>query len=226
MYGHQHAGMKHPKRISRRWAPGGALCAGLVAWAWVGAVPAALPVLDGCTCSVARIRQGWCPACKVGYIAGFRLQSYDLWETLDAHGHDFDGPSIRCAACQQAMKTDGFCDACGMGYLHNLAYLSRLTYHLARGRICDVEGIACHACRQNAQRYGWCGACRRGMVGHVCFVDRSDYDGAAHQMEIVFRAQETIPRCETCAVAMVSNGRCPYCKITYRDGEPLERKPP
>jgi hypothetical protein len=87
----------------------------------------------GCTCELERQRNGWCAACSVGYVADTAIHSKILYDALDAHGHDVDVASLPCASCREAARTDGFCTEHGRGFVHGQAYLSRLSYHLARG---------------------------------------------------------------------------------------------
>lgn len=69
---------------------------------------------------------------------------------------------------------------------------------------------------------GWCERCRIGWIGPVMF-----HDAAAHRAAVVeyrrFRlAVDTLDRCELSAVARYYGGYCPECRITYRDGEPVD----
>ena len=45
-----------------------------------------------CTCVAAKLSNAWCESCKVGYLAGLRIPSERLFDTLDAHGHDYPLP--------------------------------------------------------------------------------------------------------------------------------------
>ncbi len=185
------------------------------------ACPAA-PAGPVCVCAVARLKGGWCPACKVGYLASVRITSEMLFEALDAHGHDFDPAAITCLTCQKAMTDGGYCDQCRMGFVHGQAYLSRLTYHLARGEARDPKGIACPKCRKNSQQAGWCDDCKIGMIGNVATADKKEYEDTLREFQRLLKAIQMIPRCESCAVAMFTGGTCPSCKISYKDGKPRE----
>jgi hypothetical protein len=171
-----------------------------------------------CTCTLAKLRHQWCPACRVGYVAGVRIESELLYEEIDAHGHDIDPARIECKSCQEALKADGFCEKCRMGFVHKQAYLSRLTYYVARGETKDVATIACPGCTKNSERHGWCDACEVGMVGNVAFKLKTEFEQAAKAYDVLREAVATVQRCLTCAVAMVIDGRCPACKVAFRDG--------
>jgi hypothetical protein len=178
---------------------------------------------DECTCPAAKPTNGWCRKCRVGYVAGIRIESELLYEELDAHGHTIDPEKITCPTCRAALETDGFCDKCAMGFVRKEAYMSRISYHLARGMPIDPATLSCAACSKNAASYGWCDKCKRGIVGPVAMQDREHFDQAAEAYEIVRAALRMMERCQTCAVAMVLDGYCPDCKIQYQKGKPLQR---
>ena len=49
-----------------------------------------------CTCALAKIDNGWCNKCEVGYVAGVTINSQMLFEALDAHGHEIGPDGIQC----------------------------------------------------------------------------------------------------------------------------------
>ena len=178
--------------------------------------------LANCTCSKSKLEGGWCTACRAGYIAGLRIASLELFEVLDAHGHDYDPEKIQCEACKRAIQSQGFCDSCRIGFWKNQAYLSRLSYHLARGRV--VEKVDCLACRGHRERPGWCEICGVGFIGNVAISSRDEFDRAKPEFERLVSAVEMLKRCEWCAVALFSDGYCTTCKIQYSGGRRIETK--
>ncbi len=183
---------------------------------WGTAAPAAED--PACVCAEARKHHGWCRACEVGYVAGHRIESEMLFEALDAHGHDIDPRGLTCDSCLAAHADGGFCAEHGMGFVTGQAYMSRLSYELARGETLDVATLNCPACREHARAHGWCAECQRGMVGSVAIRDRAAYENAARAFRTLLAALEKVRECELCASAMVGDGRCPVCKISYKDG--------
>jgi hypothetical protein len=131
-----------------------------------------------CTCELERTRSGWCESCRVGYVGATAIRSQALYDALDPHGHDVDVPGLACAACREAARSDGFCAQHGRGFVGGRAYLSRLSYHVARGEPASVE----------------------------------------HELGLLATAVQTLERCELCAAAMVLDGTCPKCRLSYGRG--------
>lgn len=178
---------------------------------------------DKCTCPTAKIHNGWCARCKVGYAASVKVPSALLFEAIDAHGHDIDAASLRCSTCRAASKSSGFCNACRIGFVNGLAYLSRLTYLLAKGKVTDPATYNCPTCRGHSARFGWCRQCRRGMVGHFAYTDRTVFEEAVREVQRLRSAIAKLKDCELCAIAMITDARCPKCNIHYKEGK---RVPP
>ena len=184
---------------------------------FVGAPPAPAP----CTCASAVETNGWCEPHHVGYVASVRIPSRLLYDVLDAHGHTLDLSTFHCPSCRKAIETDGYCGEHRIGFLHGQAYFSRLTYELARGEVRDSAAIACPVCRKNAQSHGWCKRCRLGMAGRVAIKSEEAYRQVSKALDILEGANRAAVRCEGCALAMVTDTECPFCRITYKDGKPI-----
>ena len=60
------------------------------------------------------------------------------------------------------------------------------------------------------------------MVGNVEIRNREDFQVAAMEYDKLLKAKEVAVRCEMCAVSMIYDSECPFCKITYKDGEPVK----
>lgn len=168
-----------------------------------------------CTCSEATLANGWCRHCNIGYVAGLRVESARLFETMDPHGHDLDLDSITCETCRLAIADGGFCKRCGMGYIGRKTYFTQLTYSLATGQSLRPEGCSCQVCLGNIGDSGWCDACQRGIVGNVAIRDRDTFDMAAGEFELLHRAIARVPACELCGCAMMVHRTCPNCLISY-----------
>ena len=205
-------------------------CAAAVSIAGAIAVPATLgaaprpdkaPEAQGalCTCATAPFTNGWCEKHQVGWVASIKMKSKLLWEQLDAHGHTLDLTTFTCPTCRKAIETDGYCEADRIGFVGKLAYFSRLTYEQAKGRKIDPAKLTCRVCRRNAQSHGWCYKDKVGMVENVAIDDWEAWQRLEKAIALVELANARSTVCETCAVAMVTDGLCPYCRITYKDGK-------
>ncbi|MHC4217860.1 MAG: hypothetical protein ACYSU7_05325 [Planctomycetota bacterium] len=207
--------------------------AALAAVLAVSGLAAAPAGADECTCPAARITNGWCRPCEVGYVASVEVRSAILYETLDAHGHDIDPNSIECESCQSALKVDGFCERCRWGFVSTKLYFSRLTYHLARGEVKDVSKLTCRTCAKNAGRtklpledQGWCARCKIGMVGNTAFKDRKEFERASKELKRLLLAIRAAERCEYCGPALFMDTTCVTCGTTYKDGKKVAAKRP
>jgi len=149
----------------------------LLAIAWRSVM--GLEEVHACTCELERQRSGWCEACELGYVAGVTIRSKELYDALDAHGHDVDVAGLACSSCREAARTDGFCTQHSRGFVGGRLYVSRLAYHAARG---EPEAVP-------------------------------------RELELLATAVETSARCETCAAAMMLDGTCRKCRLSYADGK-------
>ncbi len=197
----------------------------LFLFGFCGGCDRAAPGPPACTtCAAAKLANQWCDSCKVGYVAGVPIHSKLLFDALDAHGHELVLASITCGDCQAAIPREGFCEKCRIGWVDKKAYFSRLTYHLAKGRAVESDRISCPVCRKNAASYGWCDSCKRGMVGNVAISDRADFVGACRGYDIMMASIAALPRCELCALAILADKRCFYCRTWYKDGKPVKHE--
>ena len=59
------------------------------------------------------------------------------------------------------------------------------------------------------------------MVGDLSILGRERWDHVAKAIGILETAEKTSARCEHCAMAIVTDSRCPFHRITYKDGHPV-----
>lgn len=175
-----------------------------------------------CTCSTAKVQNGWCGDCKVGYVDAVKVKSHALFDALA--GAEVKADEIKCASCKKAHASAGYCPDCRVGYVGKKKYTSRVAYVLAKGERMDPAGITCDGCKKNAADHGWCDSCKVGMVGNVAFKDKKAYDEAVEARRILTAAAES--KCEKCAVAMVTDGECQECKVAYKDGKKTKIEKP
>lgn len=176
--------------------------------------------LAACACAKAAQRNAWCRRCNVGYIAGHRVESANLFEALDPHGHEVDLNVMDCESCRRASASGGYCVECRIGFVNGLAYFTRLTWGVAQGIVVTPEDFPCEQCRSFVTRTGWCETCGRGVVGNVVLTDRDNYLATAREYATMLAAIEKVPACDWCACAMVLHSTCPMCLISYESDFP------
>ncbi len=174
---------------------------------------------DICRCAVARVDDGWCPKCEVGYYANIQIKSVTLFETLDLHGHEIDPKKSRCESCRAAHASGGFCESCHMGFIDGRGFFSRVCYAMAKGATAPPP--------PDGQAYAerWCGHCHSGRVANRAFSSESDWSEARRWRDILAAAAKKADACEPCATAMITDGRCFRCRVQYRDGKPAAAAP-
>ena len=173
------------------------------------------------SCEEAKRINGWCEPAHVGYVASVEIRSKFLYEVLDTHGHDIIKSKVTCPTCLKAIETDGYCPAHRIGFVHGEAYMSALTYHLARARKIDPRTLSCLDCRKHTQGIGWCEKDKVGIAGYFAVDDRQEFDELAKAYSLVLAADEKSARCETCAGAMITDGYCRIHNLQYKDGAPV-----
>jgi hypothetical protein len=174
-----------------------------------------------CTCSAPKGMSGWCERHGLGYVGDVEIRSWLLYETMDAHGHLIAADHIQCPTCRAAYDSEGYCEEHKVGFVGKKAYFSRLTYELARAQYTDPTKISCPVCRKNSQGHGWCEKHQIGMVGNFAIKGKDRYQHAAKAIDILEIASKVSEHCEHCAMAIVTDSRCPFHKITYKDGHPV-----
>lgn len=172
--------------------------------------------LAECTCTANKAKGGWCGDCKKGYVAGVEMQSETLYKAVA--GTKADAAELKCDACKEALTKDGFCEKCNVGYVKGMAY-PKYAYYLAKGEVVDPATITCEKCKKNAADHGWCDTCKAGMVGNLKFTDKEAYEQAVKAVRVTKRAAALAAKCDGCALAMVSDGTCEKCKLTYKNGK-------
>ncbi len=102
--------------------------------------------------------------------------------------------------------------------------MTDLTWLVAQGRRAETVSL-CPECRRRAESLvwmepHWCPTCSGGLVGTVFFDKRQIFDDTSDALDILRAAIREAERCELCGCAMVYDGTCPDCNITYLRGRP------
>lgn len=183
-------------------------------------VTASAALAGDCACKADKAHDGWCKECKVGYVDGVKITSKKLYAALQ--GKAVDADHIKCPGCKAALAKNGTCGHCHIEFAANHAYASPVAYHLAMGKLmtsCSAD-MKCEGCKKAADgECGWCDHCKAGIVGNRIFTDKTEYEQAVAAHALLVKASETAKHCEGCGVAMVTNGTCEACKVTYKDGK-------
>lgn len=191
----------------------------LCALVWIGTAAAHAPEAhdsEGCRCAENQALDGWCSECRVGYFAGVRIESAELIEVLDLHGHDVNPEKTRCPTCRERIASGGFCDACQMGFINGKGYFSHLCYAMAKGRVVGESTGPPPRCLASD---GWCDRCSRGRVANRVFSRHGDFIDAQRWLGVLKAAVAKAGQCEVCAGAMIANGGCFRCRVAYKDGK-------
>ena len=182
--------------------------------------------LETASCDEAKRINGWCTTGNVGYVASVPIRSRFLYEVLDAHGHDIIKAHVTCPKCRKAIETDGYCPDHKMGYFHGEAFMSPLTWHLARARKIDPSTISCPVCRKHMSGIGWCEKDRLGIAGYFAVADQQEFEELEAAYRILLLANDMSTRCERCAGAMIADGYCSIHRVTYDGGKAISGTPP
>ena len=168
---------------------------------------------EGCP-HAAKDGKGCQSACKTDQAFGVKLTSQRLAEALQ--GEKTCPYSMKCEGCQDAAKNDGSC--CGKWFCHGKAYRSPVAYALAKGEPYTQEQASqCPGCSEAFASDGFCTACNVGFVAQRMYKGKECYDQAVTAHQTLVKAAETAQKCESCAVAIVTNGTCDKCQITFKD---------
>jgi hypothetical protein len=183
-------------------------------------VMASAAVAGDCSCTADKAANGWCGECKVGHVSGVKLTSEKLYAALQ--GEKVDAESIKCPGCKSAFAKHEVCEGCKVHFAGDQGYKSPVAYHLARGKVIDkaAADMKCEGCKKAAEAgHGWCEDCKAGMVANRAYKNKKNYEQAVEAQTILAKANEAAGRCDTCAVAMVTDGKCEACSVNFKGGK-------
>lgn len=176
-----------------------------------------------CACSGNTARTvSWCGPCKSGVAFGQTIKSEKLVAALA--GHEVKADGMKCSGCKAALKTSGKCEHCKVGFRNGMSFHSPVSLALAKGELVDAEKIECPRCKTIAKEgKGECTNCKVGVVAGMMFKDKEDFVWAKKAGTILASAIKAYEKCEGCAVAMVSDGACEHCKVSFKGGEKVAK---
>ncbi len=169
----------------------------------------------GCD-KVAKEGEGFC--CGKGKIFGVELASKKLYTSLA--GHKFDLENVKCPGCKAAAESNGRCDHCNVGASGGKFYHSSIAYALAKGAPVSAKKAAmCAGCKTAHADDGFCTGCGVGFVAGRMFKGKEIHGAALAAYKTIGKAVVTAKKCESCAVAMVTDGTCADCKVSFKNGK-------
>ena len=74
-------------------------------------------------------------------------------------------------------------------------------------------------CAAALESDGYCDGCGGGIVAHRWYKGKEHYEKAEKARAIVVHAAQAAEKCETCGVAMLTNGECEHCHIKFEGGK-------
>ena len=182
---------------------------------------ASLALAGDCVCKAAKSDNGWCKDCSVGYVSGVKLESQKLYAALE--GMEVKKDDVKCAGCKTAMAAgNGECSACHLMFENGVAYKSAVAADLAAGKHMtqSADDIKCAGCKKAALAgHGWCDHCNGGIVGHQWMTEKDQYEAAVAAHGTLVKASKAAGKCEGCAIAMVTDGTCEHCNVSFKNGE-------
>lgn len=192
-------------------------------------VPAALA--QQCICKSNAIEQAWCAMCKDGVVSGVKITNEKLFAALQGKEMKAEEVAKHCKGCATAMKDNGSCTACKAWFQGGKMYTSALAANIAAGEVLTDEKIAgcpCADCKKSlegADKAKWsefahyCEPCKGGVVAGRCYKGKDVYDHAKAAVAILVKASMAAAKCEGCALAMINDGKCDHCKVSFKDGK-------
>ena len=165
---------------------------------------------------------------SVGLLLGMGFLLLCAWATT-ARRQAREAAIASVCTCALERQRNGWCTVCRVGYVADTPIHSKALYDTldAHGHDVDVAGLACASCRAAARSDGFCVEHARGFVGGRAYLSRLAYHLARGEREkvqselgLLALAVQTVEHCELCAAAMVLDGTCPKCRLSYQGGRP------
>lgn len=186
--------------------------------AFAGAANPAMAGCKGCD-KVAKSGEGFC--CGKGKIYGVELTSEKLFKAME--GSKVDKAEMKCPGCKKAAETNGKCEHCNVSIANGQAFHSNVSFALAKGTPVSAEkAAACEGCKAAHEENGFCTGCNVGFVASRIFASEDSYKAAKAAFATLVKAVSAATKCDECAVAMVTDGECEHCKVSFKDGKKTE----
>jgi hypothetical protein len=114
-----------------------------------------------------------------------------------------------------------------VSFANGKMYTCNYAYVIAVGTPTSDEKVAamitkCESCAKASKSAegGYCDQCGGGIVGGRYYKSKAAYDAAVNARKVVSKAATA--KCEQCGAAIVKDGTCEHCKVTYKNGDPTK----
>ncbi len=190
----------------------------------------ASPVMAGGECCKAAVKdgQGWCEKCKHGEVFGFHLATKKVYDALAGVPISESGME-KSACCAKAIKESGSCSGCKVSFANGRMYRSDMAHDIVLGTPINDAKVAavlakCEGCTKASESTegAWCDACGGGVVCGRWYTTKESFTAAQKAAKVVSRAIAAAKKCEGCGTAMVTDGTCAACKVSFKDGEMIK----
>ncbi len=187
----------------------------------------AVPVLAGGKCGCKKIHKtgnGWCEPCGGGEAFGVAIKSEKLHKALQGKKIK-DKSKIKCGGCKKAEAAAGDCGGCHVAFNDGKVYHSPVAHVLSKGMKVSPKAVKCGGCKESLEsgKPKFCSACDGGFVGGLAYKTKALYMQAKQAMKTLKRAAKVSKKCEGCAVALVSDGKCEHCSAKGSGGKPEKK---
>jgi len=189
--------------------------------AWMSSADAG----DGCKCCVDKAKAGTGFCCGSGLVFGVQTKSKALYEAMA--GKKVDTATWPCGDCKKALAAGGECASCKVYAADGQLYRSPVAASLAKGNLVPEGSSAteCSACKDALKDNGFCDKCGVGFVANRVYASKDDWKAAQKAHTTLTSAAAASAKCDTCAVAMVTDGSCGPCNVSFKDGKMASRTP-
>ena len=182
--------------------------------------PALAGGCKGCS-KVAKSGEGFC--CGKGMAFGVEIGSKKLHAALVGNKVDpAQAEKCPCDDCKKAFKTNGKCDKCK--FVAGKLYQSPVSYALAKGTTISAELVAacpkrCGQCKTAHKNNGRCEHCGVGFVAGRMYDNAEDHEAALLAYKTLTKAAKIAKKCVDCAIALVTDGTCEGCNVSFKNGK-------
>lgn len=191
----------------------------------------ALPTetLAGCTgCETIKANgEGFCDHCNAGLAFGVKVKDKTVYDLLAGDAAKFEkAKDSQCPGCASAAKNESQCKHCNVFVANGKVYKTAAAQAIAKGKpVTDdmkTKMASCSGCTKHLADNGYCTGCSVGFVANRMYKEKADYDAARKAHALVVAVAKEPSHCKGCTKAMLTNGSCSHCNVSFKDGKPVK----